>query len=328
MPLFNGDEEVVDDKGGASITNLVPTISNGGFQEAFLDPGTNRYFPAAILDFSKIDSSSITQLTDKYFSFVCGYGCGENFKFTFIDGDGTQSKRLGSTSQYEIDIHGFTTGQEIVDEIVKTTSTTTQYPTSPLTGVTQIAHRQALTKNGDKLIVIDTQLTNTDTATPTSGYATEAEASKGGRGTFDASHLNGTVNKKMVKTFPIQCSNIVSDVEYIRTEKMNTEVLGIPDLDVSTQTGAQNALARVEKASATISSQRSSLGAYQNRLEHSYANNENKAENTQAAESRIRDTDMAKEMVNFSKNNILQQAGTSMLAQANQSNQGVLSLLG
>ena len=76
-----------------------------------------------------------------------------------------------------------------------------------------------------------------------------------------------------------------------------------------------------------VSGLRSDLGAIQNRLEHTIANLDTTAENTQAAESLIRDTDMAAEMVDFSKNNILAQAGQSMLAQANQANQGVLSLL-
>ena len=76
-----------------------------------------------------------------------------------------------------------------------------------------------------------------------------------------------------------------------------------------------------------VSTQRSALGAIQNRLEHTIKNLDNVAENTQAAESQIRDTDMAKEMVKHSNTNVLQQAGQSMLAQANQANQGVLSLL-
>ena len=84
----------------------------------------------------------------------------------------------------------------------------------------------------------------------------------------------------------------------------------------------------IQDAIETVSKQRSSLGAIQNRLEHTIANLDTTSENTSAAESRIRDTDMAKEMVTYSKNNILAQAGQSMLAQANQSNQGVLSLLG
>ena len=83
----------------------------------------------------------------------------------------------------------------------------------------------------------------------------------------------------------------------------------------------------IQKAINSVSSERSKLGALQNRLEHTINNLDTTSENTQAAESRIRDTDMAEEMVNYSKNNILAQAGQSMLAQANQSNQGVLSLL-
>lgn len=84
---------------------------------------------------------------------------------------------------------------------------------------------------------------------------------------------------------------------------------------------------RVNSALEFVSAQRSELGAYQNRLEHTIANADNTAENLQSAESRIRDVNMADEMVKFSKENILQQASQSMLAQANQSTQGVLSLL-
>lgn len=96
---------------------------------------------------------------------------------------------------------------------------------------------------------------------------------------------------------------------------------------VSTYAVANATITAVQNAINKVSSQRSALGAIQNRLEHTIANLDNVAENTQAAESRIRDTDMASEMVEYSKNNILAQAGQSMLAQANQATQGVLSLL-
>lgn len=99
------------------------------------------------------------------------------------------------------------------------------------------------------------------------------------------------------------------------------------DLKISTATNAQSAIATVQSSIEKLSTLRSKLGAVQNRLEHTVANLDNISENTQSAESRIRDTDMAEEMVQYSKNNILQQAGQSMLAQANQANQGVLSLL-
>ncbi len=97
--------------------------------------------------------------------------------------------------------------------------------------------------------------------------------------------------------------------------------------DVSTYEAANKTISMVQFAIDKVSEQRSALGALQNRLEHTIANLDNVAENTQAAESRIRDTDMASEMVEYSKNNILAQAGQSMLAQSNQSTQGVLSLL-
>lgn len=98
-------------------------------------------------------------------------------------------------------------------------------------------------------------------------------------------------------------------------------------LSVSTFTKAGSYMKAVQDAIEVVSKQRSAMGAIQNRLEHTIANLDTTSENTQSAESRIRDTDMASEMVTYSKNNILAQAGQSMLAQANQSNQGVLSLL-
>jgi len=99
-------------------------------------------------------------------------------------------------------------------------------------------------------------------------------------------------------------------------------------LSVKSFSAAGLAMETIQKAIQTVSAQRSNLGAIQNRLEHTIKNLDTASENTQAAESRIRDTDMAKTMVEYSKNNILAQAGQSMLAQANQANQGVLSLLG
>ena len=104
--------------------------------------------------------------------------------------------------------------------------------------------------------------------------------------------------------------------------------LEISAIEVSTNVKAGKAMESIQNAIEKVSKQRSKLGAIQNRLEHTINNLDTNAENTQAAESRIRDTDMADEMVQYSKNNILAQAGNSMLAQANQQTQGVLSLLG
>ena len=102
---------------------------------------------------------------------------------------------------------------------------------------------------------------------------------------------------------------------------------GVSQLKVSTQELAQSSIAVVKTAIKNVSTMRSTLGAIQNRLEHTIKNLDNVVENTTAAESQIRDTDMATEMVRYSNNNILAQAGQAMLAQSNQANQGVLSLL-
>ena len=114
---------------------------------------------------------------------------------------------------------------------------------------------------------------------------------------------------------------------------MGTEAgTGLDIADVSVDgndaTNASAAIGKIKSALEKVSSQRSDLGAIQNRLEHTVNNLNNIVENTQAAESQIRDTDMATEMVKYSNNNILAQAGTAMLAQSNQANQNVLSLLG
>lgn len=120
----------------------------------------------------------------------------------------------------------------------------------------------------------------------------------------------------------------------ISINEMSSKTLGnttdgfVKDINVSTQEGANNAIKTIDEAIKSVSSERSKLGAIQNRLDHTINNLTTTSENLSAAESRIRDVDMAKEMMEFTKNNILNQASTAMLAQANQMPQGVLQLLG
>jgi flagellin len=113
----------------------------------------------------------------------------------------------------------------------------------------------------------------------------------------------------------------------VRVDSMSSKSLGINGIDVGTQAGAKQAVSIIKAAINKVSSTRGDLGAAQNRLEHTISNLNVTTENMTAAESRIRDVDMAKEMMNYTKNNILVQASQSMLAQANQTPQGVLQLL-
>ena len=130
------------------------------------------------------------------------------------------------------------------------------------------------------------------------------------------------------KTLQVGAANVDAQRITIKIDQMDATTLGTKSVNVSTEDGARSAIASITTAIAKVSKQRSDLGAVQNRLEHTIANLDNVVENTTAAESQIRDTDMAKTMVEYTKNNILSQAGTAMLAQANQSTQNVLSLLG
>ena len=116
----------------------------------------------------------------------------------------------------------------------------------------------------------------------------------------------------------------------VSVQNMGATALGVhtASVNMSTQTGATAALTAIDTAIGKVSTQRADLGALQNRLTHTINNLGVSAENLAASESRIRDTDMAKEMTNFTRSQILQQAGVSMLAQANQSSQSVLKLLG
>lgn len=125
----------------------------------------------------------------------------------------------------------------------------------------------------------------------------------------------------------IQCSSNTIDQLEIEKYKLSVYRLGLDKLNVRTQSASDDAINMIARAIQRISTVRSSIGAYQNRLEHSYNANLNTHENTTAAESRIRDTDMDEEMVTNANNNILLQMGQSMLAQTNQSKQGVLSLI-
>jgi len=150
-----------------------------------------------------------------------------------------------------------------------------------------------------------------------------------GTGTFKIQTGSAKVANSLSFSLHVGADADMTNKIQVNIDAMDSASLGIKGLNVKDDSGnaATYAVDAISDAISKVSSQRSSLGAVQNRLEHTINNLDNVVENTTTAESRIRDTDMAEEMVNYSKNNILAQAGQSMLAQANQSNQGVLSLL-
>ena len=173
-----------------------------------------------------------------------------------------------------------------------------------------------------------------NTLMATSGATTLSTATfASGAGVGDDDALWGQANYDGVtgsKGITLQIGANEGQTMSFSIDDMSARSLGVDGnkVDLSTQEGAQKSLDIIDAAIKKVSKTRGQMGAVQNRLEHTISNLDTAAENTQTAESRIRDTDMAEEMVEYSKNNILAQAGQSMLAQANQSTQGVLSILG
>ena len=174
----------------------------------------------------------------------------------------------------------------------------------------------------NKIGVDDDSTPAVSVGAPTAYDATKAT-------TFDITKGNAKVADRLSFNLHVGSDADMTNKISVNIETMNAAYLGIKGLNVADGSGnaATYAIDAIADAVAKVSEQRSALGAVQNRLEHTIDNLDNVVENTTSAESRIRDTDMAEEMVAYSKNNILQQAGQSMLAQANQANQGVLSLL-
>lgn len=155
-------------------------------------------------------------------------------------------------------------------------------------------------------------------------------------GDFDGMKLNvannvsggsGNIEVESNNSLTLQIGANQTQTMSIAINDMSSSALQISGIDVSTSAGAQSAITDIQKAIETVSAERSKLGAYQNRLDHTINNLGTSSENLTAAESRIRDVDMAKEMMNQTKNSILSQAAQAMLAQANQQPQGVLQLL-
>ena len=181
---------------------------------------------------------------------------------------------------------------------------------------------------------VDTYYTAVKGALTTANAAAATKADNDGSvnnatNVFTITHATTTLPKELSLDLHVGADSASTNKINLSIEAMSAKGLGVNGLEVNGPDGtkATAAIDTIKEAIQRVSTQRSSLGAVQNRLEHTINNLDNVVENTTSAEASIRDTDMATEMVKYSNNNILAQAGQSMLAQANQSNQGVLSLL-
>ncbi len=336
MPIL---DDAFGEEVGGKITNLVSCESakeliNG---KAYLSEcieipaGSNNFYSSATMDFSHVNSRNIKKLNGSGFTFTCSDACAEVFRFELMT-DGRKSNVEGQNNGkhehvYHIDISGCKSGKEVVNALynyVNQFKPNNGNNQNSLPGLA-VSHSNNMMKtaDGSGLTIFENWTVYHDPNTAKSHYKTQHN----GYGAIDCSSLTNIVSEDLVNSFDIQCSNVPGDYETIETYRMNAKVLGIETVDVSTEEAARSAIAQIDNALDIVSEHRSAYGAFQNRLEHSYANNNNKAENMTAAESRIRDTDMAKEMVALTTSNILSQAGSAMLSQTMQDPQSILQLL-
>lgn len=268
--------------------------------------------------------------------------CDNHYSIEFTDGkSGVESS--GNHYIYNVDVNGITNGESLVDAILAQTGET---PTGHYTHFIKdsSAHNKLITYDGrssDKTmdqikadIIASEGVAEADVSSLTFSNWRNYDQSRAtasssyglvGEGVARSSSEQNKGGEDIILQVGSETSSenqIIIELPYI-----SSKTCSIDKVNVLSHESAKSAIESFKEGLQYVSQERSRMGAYQNRLEHTIKNLDNVVENTQAAESRIRDTDMAAEMVKYSNNNILAQAGQSMLAQANQTNQGVLSLL-
>ena len=280
--------------------------TNAAFDEIANINGANKISKS--MDFSNINANNIQQLVGKSFGVTCSLGCGQLFTFKFTD-EVTSSARLLSggskpDTEVSIGIANMTSGQDVVNAIYNQARTIDD---------------QLLLKNG----TADDINIGHDNSVAVDGAKLIFYSVDGGH----SGRIRAADFESPDRVLQLQVGAEEGQLLDVNLYSVTPGKLGISDIDITTQNGAGKAITSLKGAINQVSKYRAYYGAQQNRLEHTIKNLDNVVENTTAAESAIRDTDMAKEMVRFSNLSILEQAGTSMMAQANQSKQSVLSLL-
>ena len=317
IPILKGDN--IDDsvkyaaeiKGGLpSWVNGSPSLAANKMIDTVNTSGGERR--GMVLDFSALDTD-ISKLNDLkaentgFYTTCCT--CQAHYSINFVSGSPSYSTQSGYHNIFNVNIDGVTNGSELVNAIISAT------------GNNPNGHFTNLEADGSKLIVYDNReyfTPNTGTSTPGDGYGLA------GPGVAYA------VNENISESTPdllIQAGAEAGQTIGIQLPSISCHSMEISGTNVLTQESANSSIGAFKSAKEYVSRERSRMGAYQNRLEHTINNLNNVIENTTAAESQIRDSDMATLMMQYAKDNILEQAGQTLLAQANQSKQGILSLL-
>jgi flagellin len=293
-------------------------------------------YPAGSVDFTGVNANNAQELVGTAFNIDCST-CSHKYTFMFVDGSDTETKQSGENYIYSIGVDGITNGSQLVDRIISAS------------GATPADHFTTLENKSGVLFMHE----NRDWP----GEENLEKYQKDSRVTPGAAYDLSEMTDLEPYDLRIQAGSEAGQDQTIeiRLPRIGLDLLGLSGINVTakgseqtydithrveatgervtsgqvtvTTDGPAYGIEKFKDALEYVSKERSRMGAYQNRLEHSKLIDDNTAENSQAAESRIRDLDMAAGVAEDSKNNILQQAGQAMLTQANQSTQGVLTLI-
>ena len=276
--------------------------ADGGYMSGTYNDGTNDYV-ASKIDFSAFDGSDAmkNELAGTGFNTTC-CTCNNHYSIKFNNGGGDSMETSGQHYIYNVDISGCSTGEDIVNKIAAINT----------------GHYTEFKNGGNGILYVHDNRP---------GQQPNPSLGEGAFGNGVA--VQQTKYDDAEGDIILQVGSETSSENQIKLEMpyICAQTCKIDSISVLSHELAKSAIESVKNGLDFVSSQRSRMGAYQNRLEHTIKNLDNVTENTQSSESIIRDTDMAAEMVRYSNNNILQQAGQAMLAQANQTNQGVMALL-
>lgn len=314
-----------------SLDQYVQQITTtGGVTDIYTYGATN--YASAIIDFSNIHSANdVSNLVGKGVYYTC-CTCSKAYSIKFVDGNQDTSRLNAYNPVMEVDVSTVTNGTDLVDKIIETAygqqgfiydpTSNTGLPTVgthvPSNATSFVTHFSQLAADGGKLYIYDNRPL----------YSTWIWPSSDGRGAFELNVYGESEEEiDMFLHLNIQAGSQSEQSIKISIPNVTVKQLNLDHLSVTSQENATVAITKVDQSISKISNARTTLGAYQNRLEHSLANASNYETNLTSAESRIRDTDVAKQMMKMTKSNILSQVSQSMLAQANQQPQAILQLL-
>lgn len=288
------------------VTDKGTSLGNGQLSDTITTSDSNTRLGFE-LDFSALTPTNVNDLADQGFYTTC-CTCDAHYSIKFVSGEASSSYQSGQNSIFEVSIDGITNGEQLVSRILSTV------------GNNPNSHYTNFEADGSSLKVYD----NRESFNPNNPNKSTPGSNSGLVGTGVAyASTEGDTPSDIVIQAGAHSENTIS----IKLPRISSAAIGITGADVRTPQGAKSAINQFNHGKDYVSGERSRMGAYQNRLEHTIRNLDNVVENTIAAESGIRDMDMAAGMVEFSKENILEQAGQAMLAQANQNREGILTLL-